>query len=157
MKTIPLMPLFAILALLLVAGCGQQTVTESVSPTASPVPSGQPAAAPVPEPSVTPPLPAVQQPAPVKEFNVEAKKFKFDPSTITVKQGDTVKLHVSVPADDTAHGLAIKEFDVNANLEPGKTTTVEFTADKAGTFPFFCAVYCGEGHSNMRGKLVVEP
>jgi len=32
----------------------------------------------------------------------------------------------------------------------------EFVADKVGEFNFFCNVYCGEGHSEMGGKLVVR-
>jgi cytochrome c oxidase subunit 2 len=35
--------------------------------------------------------------------------------------------------------------------------TVEFVADKAGTFTFSCSVYCGKGHRGMKGELVVSP
>jgi cytochrome c oxidase subunit II len=30
-----------------------------------------------------------------------------------------------------------------------------FTADKPGTYPIYCAEYCGVSHSRMRGQLVV--
>jgi heme/copper-type cytochrome/quinol oxidase subunit 2 len=32
---------------------------------------------------------------------------------------------------------------------------VEFTADEAGPFPFLCSEYCGDGHDDMKGMLVV--
>ncbi|MBI2476565.1 cupredoxin domain-containing protein [Candidatus Uhrbacteria bacterium] len=89
----------------------------------------------------------------VVEFNVAAKQWAFEPSTITVKKGQTVRL--SVTSADVAHGLAIPAFAVTARLEPGKTTSVEFTADQTGSFPFFCNVICGEGHSGMKGTLIV--
>ena len=33
--------------------------------------------------------------------------------------------------------------------------SVEFTADKAGTFEFRCPTMCGQGHMNMKGTLIV--
>ena len=37
----------------------------------------------------------------------------------------------------------------------GETVIVEFVADRAGTFNFTCAEYCGTGHAAMKGRLVV--
>jgi predicted MPP superfamily phosphohydrolase len=31
-----------------------------------------------------------------------------------------------------------------------------FTADTAGEYDFYCDVFCGEGHSDMTGRIVVE-
>ena len=89
----------------------------------------------------------------VKEFTIIAKNWDFEPSTITVKKGDKVK--IMVKSIDVPHGLALLAFNVNVYLDPGKEQTVEFTADKVGTFTFFCNVFCGSGHSAMRGKLIV--
>jgi heme/copper-type cytochrome/quinol oxidase subunit 2 len=33
--------------------------------------------------------------------------------------------------------------------------TVEFVADRAGTFDITCSEYCGTGHRAMKGKLIV--
>ena len=90
----------------------------------------------------------------VKEFNIVAKKWDFNPSTIIVNKGDTVKLNIE--SIDVAHGIVILDFGVNEKLEPGKTTNIEFIADKEGTFSFFCNVFCGSGHSEMRGTLIVQ-
>lgn len=90
----------------------------------------------------------------VKEFTVTAKSWAFEPEVITVKQGDKVKLKIK--SIDVTHGFALPDFDVKIDLVPNKEETVEFTADKKGEFTFFCSVMCGEGHMDMKGKLVVE-
>lgn len=91
----------------------------------------------------------------VKEFNMTAKQWEFNPSTITVNQGDTVKLHIE--SIDVTHGFRLSEFKISEQLEPGKTVNVEFIADKTGTFTFACTVSsCGSGHSGMNGQLVVK-
>jgi cytochrome c oxidase subunit 2 len=90
----------------------------------------------------------------VKEFNMVAKQWEFVPSTITVNEGDTVKL--SITSTDVDHGFALPTFGVNEALAPGETVNVEFVADKKGTYTFFCNVQCGTGHSEMKGTLIVQ-
>lgn len=90
----------------------------------------------------------------VKSFSMTARQWEFIPGTITVNEGDRVLL--SITSVDVAHGFALKQFGVSVKLEPGKTETVEFVADKKGTYSFFCNVLCGSGHGGMRGTLVVQ-
>ena len=42
--------------------------------------------------------------------------------------------------------------DFNVKGETG----VEFTADKAGEFDFYCTVFCGDKHQEMKGKLIIK-
>jgi cytochrome c oxidase subunit II len=92
----------------------------------------------------------------VKTIDVTATRFQFDPATITVAQGDRVRLRLR--SADTTHGIAIKPFRVKALIpKGGETVTIDFVADQAGAFDFTCAEYCGTGHSHMKGKLVVTP
>jgi len=90
----------------------------------------------------------------VKEFKITAKQFEFEPSTIEVNKGDKVRLIVT--STDVPHGIAIKEYGINEQLLVGKPVTIEFTADKEGSFTAYCSVFCGSGHSNMKGKLIVK-
>ena len=90
----------------------------------------------------------------IKEFKMTAKQFQFEPSTIEVNKGDKVRLIVT--SVDVPHGIAIPEYGINQRLDPGKPVTIEFIADKEGTFTSFCSVLCGAGHSNMKGKIVVK-
>ena len=89
------------------------------------------------------------------EINVTAKQWEFMPNTITVKQGDHVRIYLT--SLDVTHGFMLKDYNINVRIEPGQVTTVDFVADKSGEFGFRCSVMCGEGHSSQTGKLVVEP
>ncbi|MGO8789809.1 MAG: cupredoxin domain-containing protein [Terriglobia bacterium] len=100
-------------------------------------------------------LAAAQAASPgVREITMTAKNYEFDPSVITAKKGD--KLRLIITATDRDHGIKIDGYDINQVLKKGDPTTIEFTADKAGTFEFKCSVHCGMGHRKMKGKLVVE-
>ena len=90
----------------------------------------------------------------VKEFKITAKQFSFEPATIEVNKGDKVRLIVT--SIDVPHGIAIPEYDINERLDPGQPKTIEFTASKEGTFTTFCSVFCGSGHSGMKGKIIVK-
>lgn len=90
----------------------------------------------------------------IKEFSIIAKDFEFTPSTITVNKGDTIKLNIR--SEDTVHGISIPDFNVNKDIPAMEEVSVEFVADKSGTFPFKCSVYCGSGHKDMKGTLVVN-
>jgi cytochrome c oxidase subunit 2 len=104
--------------------------------------------------TATLPIPA-QAPAPSPvEIQMTAKKYEFSPSTVHVKQGDHVKLIIT--AEDRDHGFQIEGYQIKEKLPKEKPVTIEFTADKTGTFPFKCSVFCGMGHGKMKGELIVE-
>ncbi len=90
----------------------------------------------------------------VIEVNIQAYKYGFEPSTIVVTQGDLVR--ITAESIDVPHGLAISGYNVDMYLNGLESETVEFVADKAGTFNFYCSVPCGSGHSAMQGVLIVE-
>jgi cytochrome c oxidase subunit II len=87
------------------------------------------------------------------ETRMTAKKYEFDPNVITVKNGEHVKLVIT--ALDHDHGFKLEAFKIDEKLKKGTPTTIEFTADKVGAFPFECSHFCGVGHGKMKGKLVV--
>lgn len=88
------------------------------------------------------------------EFNVTAKQFSFEPNPIRVKLGDRVRLNIT--SIDVTHGFSLPDFGISEVLEPGKTTSVEFIANKKGRFAFYCSIVCGAGHTGMRGNIIVE-
>ncbi len=153
--------LFGIILVFLISACSQQL--DSVQPAPQPKAVVEPADESSEEPiQAGMPVPGqedveemvVEPVSNAKEFDMTARQWEFTPSTIRVKEGDRVKLNIK--SMDVTHGFAISEFGVNERLEPGKTTTVEFTADKKGEYIFFCSVPCGAGHRDMKGKLIVE-
>jgi cytochrome c oxidase subunit 2 len=101
------------------------------------------------------PAPARQTPEP-RVIEVVAKKFAFVPSRIEVTEGETVRLVVR--SADGMHGLQIKKFKVAEEIPRGsEAVTIEFTANAVGEFEIACTAFCGKGHEEMRGKLVVLP
>ncbi len=91
-------------------------------------------------------------------FEVVASRFAFEPATIEVVEGDRVRLLVR--SADGPHGVEIKAFNVKKAVpraKPGDSpVTIEFVAAKAGEYPILCSEYCGKGHEDMTGALVVR-
>lgn len=88
-----------------------------------------------------------------------ADDWYFEPDKITVSEGDHVRLVIETEHSETGtydHGIHIPSLGVNEPLAAGETHEVEFIADEAGEHQFYCNVYCGEGHHNMEGEIIVE-
>lgn len=95
--------------------------------------------------------------AATRTIEVVASRFKFEPEMIQVAEGEHVVVNARA-ADGRGHGFAIRELGLKAALpKTGEVVPIEFTAEKAGTYTISCSVYCGRGHSRMRGRLVVTP
>jgi cytochrome c oxidase subunit II len=91
----------------------------------------------------------------VKEIDVSAKKYEFDPTLIEVPYNTLLKIHLK--AIDKEHGFEIKGVkDSCVKFSPSEPVIIEFYSDKAGEFEFACCKYCGLGHGKMKGKLVVK-
>ncbi len=84
----------------------------------------------------------------IKEFTLKAFKYGYTPDTITVNKGDKVK--IIIENTDVPHGIRVPDFNIKGE------NLVEFSANKTGEFTWYCAVYCGEGHMKMKGKLIVK-
>lgn len=88
-------------------------------------------------------------------IEVVAKRFAFEPARIEVTEGERVRLVVK--SGDGVHGFEIKKFKVAKTIPRGDTAvTIDFTASAAGEFPILCSEYCGDGHEDMKGMLVVD-
>jgi cytochrome c oxidase subunit 2 len=94
---------------------------------------------------------AAQSPA---EIAIRAKRFEYNPATITIQRGQPVTLLLT--SDDRVHGFKMPDFGLRADIVPGQETRVDLTPDKAGSFVFFCDVFCGDGHEDMSGTLIVK-
>ena len=91
--------------------------------------------------------------APEREIHITAKKFDFTPDTITLKKGEPVVLVIS--SEDRKHGFNLRAFGVRTDVNPGGSARIRLTPDKTGKFTFSCDVFCGEGHEDMTGTIVV--
>jgi nitrous-oxide reductase len=88
-----------------------------------------------------------------------AIRSHFVPEHIRVRRGDRVRIYLTSleNARDATHGLAIDKYNVNVSLEPGESEVIEFVADRAGVYPFYCSEFCSALHLEMVGYLLVEP
>ncbi len=90
----------------------------------------------------------------VKEFVVSGQNFSFTPSVITVKKGDKVK--ITFKNTSGFHDFKIDEFGVATKQTASPYTEVlEFTADKVGSFEYYCSVGTHRA-LGMKGTLKVE-
>lgn len=97
----------------------------------------------------------------VKEFEMESfteiidEKYypQFSLKEMRVKKWDKVKIMINTT--QWTHDFKIDEFWVYAETPTGEVTTVEFTADKAGEFVYWCTKpdHRENGHW---GTLIVE-
>lgn len=81
------------------------------------------------------------------------------PEIIEVQEGDTVSIHLTnlERAEDEVHGFAMYGQNVQLSIEPGKTASATFKADKAGVYPYYCTEFCSALHLEMQGYLLVTP
>jgi cytochrome c oxidase subunit II len=86
-------------------------------------------------------------------IRISAKRFSYTPSRIEIARGEPVVFELT--SEDIFMGFSIPDFNLRADIVPGKSTQVPLTPDRAGTFTFLCDVFCGEGHEGMNGTLVV--
>ena len=97
----------------------------------------------------------------VKEFTIvswmETKDGKMSPhfslAEMRVKKGDRVKISITNTAG--THDFVLDEFGVKVETPLNQTVVVEFTADKVGTFEYYCSKY-NHRQLGQKGNLIVE-
>lgn len=90
----------------------------------------------------------------IKMFTVTASNFKFSPTTMTVNKGDRVR--ITLKNTEGTHDLRIDEFSVNTGiLNASQEKAIEFVADKAGSFEYYCSVG-SHRQMGMKGTLTVR-
>lgn len=82
-----------------------------------------------------------------KNFTINAKNFEFDLKEIKVNKGDTVK--ITLVNEEGMHAVEFEGY--KKEVQGGKT--ISFVADKTGEF---CSIFCGAGHDDMIGTLIVQ-
>lgn len=87
-------------------------------------------------------------------FNIKGLDFTYDIKEIKVNKGD--KVTINFTNTEGFHDLKIDEFNIaTKQIKTGESESISFTADKTGTFEYYCSV--GKHRQNgMWGKLIVE-
>lgn len=92
--------------------------------------------------------------AEVKEITVTNNGFDYMPREIRVNLGDRIRL--TYENGGGFHDWVLDEFDAaTAQFTGGNSETIEFVADQAGTFEFYCSVGNHRARG-MWGNFIVE-
>ncbi|QGM46626.1 cytochrome c oxidase subunit II [Methylocystis heyeri] len=57
---------------------------------------------------------------------------------------------------DVLHDFYVPQIRAKMDLVPGIVSSLWFTPTKIGEFDILCAAFCGLGHPQMRGKMIVD-
>jgi cytochrome c oxidase subunit 2 len=75
---------------------------------------------------------------------------------MVVPRGKTVRLVMT--SRDVIHSFFVPAFRIKQDVLPDRYTGSWFKAERPGTYPVYCAEYCGLSHSRMWASIVVlEP
>jgi cytochrome c oxidase subunit 2 len=89
-----------------------------------------------------------------REIRISVRRFEFHPDKVTAKAGQPVILVLT--SEDRIHGFKMPDFGVRADVVAGQETRLTLLPTRAGSFPFLCDIFCGDGHEDMEGTLIVE-
>ena len=92
-------------------------------------------------------------PAPPGEVYLIAKQFFWFP-ILKLRAGETYRLHIS--SVDFQHGFSLQPMNMNFQVLPGYDHVLTIKPQAPGTYPIVCNEFCGIGHQNMVGKIIVE-
>lgn len=96
------------------------------------------------------------------EVYVTAKQWMWKFSTLdgrrsagvlVVPQGRAIRLIIT--SRDVVHSFYLPAFRIKQDAVPGRYTTLWFKPERLGTYPVYCAEYCGTNHSRMWASVVV--
>ena len=88
------------------------------------------------------------------DIYIKASRYSWAP-VLRLKKGERYRLHTY--SVDYLHGFKIHGLKARFEATPGYETVFDFSPDKAGEFEIVCDEYCGAGHHQMKGLVIVDP
>ena len=87
---------------------------------------------------------------------ITAKRFTYEPAIVTLVRGEPVILELI--SLDRSHGFRVPGLNLRAEIPENGSVRVRVVPERAGQFFFACDVFCGSGHDEMEGDIIVtEP
>jgi cytochrome c oxidase subunit II len=83
-----------------------------------------------------------------------ASMWQFQPAEVFIPVGSEVDMYLV--SKDVVHGFNISNKNVNMMAVYGALNKVRVKFDKPGIYDIVCHEYCGVGHQNMRGQVIVN-
>jgi cytochrome c oxidase subunit 2 len=88
-----------------------------------------------------------------RRIEIVARRFTFEPASITLKKGEPVVLVLKT--SDVPHGVRFRDLNLEIKASKSGSGEVPFTPDKDGDFVGHCSVFCGAGHGSMEMTIHV--
>jgi cytochrome c oxidase subunit 2 len=89
------------------------------------------------------------------EVHVIAVQFAYFPGEIEVPANSTVTFRLT--SEDVIHSFSVVGTNANTMIIPGEVASLTVETEEPGEYGILCSEYCGAGHHDMEGKLVVVP
>jgi cytochrome c oxidase subunit 2 len=88
-------------------------------------------------------------------WKIQHPEGKREINELHLPVGRPVRLQMI--SEDVIHSFFVPAFREKQDVLPGRYTDMWFQPDTVGEYYLFCAEYCGTGHSQMIGRIVVMP
>jgi len=86
-------------------------------------------------------------------WKIQHPEGRWENNELHVPLGRPTELIIT--SEDVIHAFFIPAFRTKIDAIPGDYTRLWFTPTRTGTYPFFCAEFCGTLHSQMIGTVTV--
>ena len=96
-------------------------------------------------------IPVVAPPAGADVFLI-ARLWDWWP-ILELEKGKTYRLHLT--SMDYQHGFSLQPENINLQIHPGYEMVITITPTRSGTYGVVCNEYCGLGHHQMTGRIIV--
>jgi len=94
----------------------------------------------------------VVKPPPGSEVYLIGRQFEWWP-VIELQKGQSYRLHLS--SADVQHGFSLQPENINLQIHPGYEMVITVKPSRTGTYGVVCNEYCGLGHHQMTGRIIV--
>jgi cytochrome c oxidase subunit II len=87
--------------------------------------------------------------------------WEFDYPSLGISSGDLhvptgTQVKLNINSFDVIHGFWVPQFRLQIDAVPGLTTHLLITPNKVGTWDVICNELCGEGHAQMRARIIIQ-
>ena len=94
----------------------------------------------------------IVRPPPGGDVYMLARLWEWWP-ILELEKGKEYRLHLS--SVDWMHGFSLQPANINLQIHPNYEMVLTVTPDQAGEYGVVCNEFCGIGHHQMLGKIIV--
>jgi len=96
---------------------------------------------------------AIVHPPADSDIYLLGRNYTWGNYILELEQNRPYRLHLT--SQDMPHALVVYELKLMNRIRLGQVTTVSFSPHKAGRFNMHCGDFCGIGHYDMVGTMIV--